>query len=104
MFFIKVTVLLGHNGAGKSTTFSVICGITAPTAGNVYIYDLDIQKERSACRKKIGLCPQGNALFNRLTVNEHLWLIHGLKGGSGSYKTEGQQLLDKLKLDEKSDE
>ncbi|KAK5983193.1 ABC transporter domain containing protein [Trichostrongylus colubriformis] len=100
----QVTVLLGHNGAGKSTAFSVICGITAPTAGNVYIYDLDIQKQRSACRKRIGLCPQGNALFDRLTVDEHLWLIHGLKGGSGFYKAEGRQLLDKLKLDEKSDE
>ncbi|VDM85708.1 unnamed protein product [Strongylus vulgaris] len=29
----QVTVLLGHNGAGKSTTFSVISGITAPTSG-----------------------------------------------------------------------
>ncbi|KAK6034384.1 ABC transporter, ATP-binding protein [Cooperia oncophora] len=100
----QVTVLLGHNGAGKSTTFSVISGITAPTAGTVCIYDLDIQKQRSACRKRIGLCPQANALFNRLTVDEHLWFIHGLKGASGSYKVEGQQLLDQLKLDEKSDE
>ncbi|KAK5983194.1 hypothetical protein GCK32_002794, partial [Trichostrongylus colubriformis] len=100
----QVTVLLGQNGAGKSTTFSVICGITAPTAGRVSIYDLDIQKQRSACRKRIGLCPQGNALFDRLTVDEHLWLIHGLKGASGSYKVEGQQLLEQLKLDEKSNE
>ncbi|KAK6009141.1 ABC transporter, ATP-binding protein, partial [Ostertagia ostertagi] len=100
----QVTVLLGHNGAGKSTTFSVISGITAPSAGTVSIYDLDIQKQRSACRKRIGLCPQANALFDRLTVDEHLWFIHGLKGASGSYKVEGQQLLDQLKLDEKSDE
>ncbi|KHJ82852.1 ABC transporter, ATP-binding protein, partial [Oesophagostomum dentatum] len=100
----QVTVLLGHNGAGKSTTFSVISGITAPTSGTVSIYDLDIRKDRSACRKRIGLCPQANALFDRLTVNEHLWFIHGLKGAKGSYKTEANQLLSQLKLDEKADD
>ncbi|VDM52462.1 unnamed protein product [Angiostrongylus costaricensis] len=101
---IKVTVLLGHNGAGKSTTFSVISGITAPTSGRVLISGLDIQKQRSLCRRFIGLCPQGNALFDRLTVDEHLWFIHGLKGAPGSYMTEAEQLLHQLKLLEKSDE
>nr|CDJ88269.1 unnamed protein product [Haemonchus contortus] len=100
----QVTVLLGQNGAGKSTTFSIICGITAPTAGNVFICGLDIQQYRSQSRKQIGLCPQANALFNKLTVDEHLWLIHGIKGASGDYKEEGQQLLDQLNLDEKSNE
>uniref|UniRef100_A0A0K0D086 ABC transporter domain-containing protein n=1 Tax=Angiostrongylus cantonensis TaxID=6313 RepID=A0A0K0D086_ANGCA len=103
-FVGQVTVLLGHNGAGKSTTFSVISGITAPTSGRVLISDLDIQKQRSLCRRYIGLCPQGNALFDRLTVDEHLWFIHGLKGAPGSYMTEGEQLLHQLKLLEKSDE
>ncbi|WKY02096.1 hypothetical protein Q1695_015815 [Nippostrongylus brasiliensis] len=100
----QVTVLLGHNGAGKSTTFSVISGITAPTAGSVSIYDMDIQKDKSLCRKRIGLCPQANALFDKLSVDEHLWFVHGLKGASGSYKAEAEQLLGQLKLDEKSDE
>ncbi|VDO32805.1 unnamed protein product [Haemonchus placei] len=100
----QVTVLLGQNGAGKSTTFSVICGITSPTAGKVFICGLDIQQYRSESRKRIGLCPQANALFNQLTVDEHLWLIHGIKGADGDYKVEGQQLLDQLNLDEKSNE
>ncbi|VDL87414.1 unnamed protein product, partial [Nippostrongylus brasiliensis] len=100
----QVTVLLGHNGAGKSTTFSVISGITAPTAGSVSIYDMDIQKDKSLCRKRIGLCPQANALFDKLSVDEHLWFVHGVKGASGSYKAEAEQLLGQLKLDEKSDE
>ncbi|KAL6725313.1 hypothetical protein Aduo_007374 [Ancylostoma duodenale] len=98
----QVTVLLGHNGAGKSTTFSVISGITTPTSGSVSIADLDIRKQKSACRKLIGLCPQENALFDRLTVEEHLWFIHGLKCGSGSYKPEAQQLLNQLKLGDKA--
>ncbi|KIH58176.1 hypothetical protein ANCDUO_11622, partial [Ancylostoma duodenale] len=100
----QVTVLLGHNGAGKSTTFSVISGITTPTSGSVSIADLDIRKQKSACRKLIGLCPQENALFDRLTVEEHLWFIHGLKCGSGSYKPEAQQLLNQLKLGDKANE
>ncbi|VDM65331.1 unnamed protein product [Strongylus vulgaris] len=43
-------------------------------------------------------------MFDRLTVDEHLWFIHGLKGANGSYKTETEQLLSQLKLDEKTDE
>lgn len=100
----QVTVLLGHNGAGKSTTFSMICGLIAPTSGSVLVRDFDIEKQRTLCRRYIGLCPQGNALFDRLTVNEHLWLIHGLKGATGSYMSEGRQLLNQLKLSDKSKE
>lgn len=47
---------------------------------------------------------KGNALFDKLTVDEHLWLIHGLKNASGNYKDEASSLLSTLELDEKKNE
>ncbi|CAI4230618.1 unnamed protein product [Auanema sp. JU1783] len=98
----QVTVLLGHNGAGKSTTFSMICGLVSPTAGSISICGANADFHTS--RRNLGLCPQGNPLFEKLTVMEHLWLIHGLKGARTDYKVESKQLLDEIKLSEKAHE
>ncbi|PAV81274.1 hypothetical protein WR25_02484 [Diploscapter pachys] len=84
----EVAVLLGHNGAGKSTTFSAISGIIAPTAGEIRICGYD-----------------HNSLYEKLTVKEHLWLVHGLKGADRSeYADEEKYLLQETNLDEKGNE
>lgn len=75
----QVTVLLGHNGAGKSTTFSVISGICSPTRGEVYICKQSISRSLSNCQQEIGFCPQYNPLFDKLTVEEHLRFYGKLK-------------------------
>ncbi|KAI6235602.1 ABC transporter ced-7 [Aphelenchoides besseyi] len=75
----QVTVLLGHNGAGKSSTFSVISGSTSITAGNVYICKEDLESSLQYCQQQIGFCPQYNPLFARLTAREHLQLYAKLK-------------------------
>ncbi|PAV59477.1 hypothetical protein WR25_15452 [Diploscapter pachys] len=101
----EVAVLLGHNGAGKSTTFSAISGIIAPTAGEIRICGYDVRTQRNEARKMIGLCPQHNSLYEKLTVKEHLWLVHGLKGADRSeYADEEKYLLQETKLDEKENE
>ncbi|PAV56861.1 hypothetical protein WR25_25876 [Diploscapter pachys] len=101
----EVTVLLGHNGAGKSTILSAISGIIAPTAGKIRICDCNVQTYRNEIRKIIGLCPQHNPLYEKLTVKEHLWLVHGLKGADRSgYAAEEKYLLEETKLDEKGNE
>ncbi|PAV88912.1 hypothetical protein WR25_02757 [Diploscapter pachys] len=101
----EVAVLLGHNGAGKSTTFSAISGIIAPTAGEIRICGYDVRTQRNEARKMIGLCPQHNPLYEKLTVKEHLWLVHGLKGAEKSgYADEEKYLLEETKLDEKRNE
>ncbi|CAJ0578674.1 unnamed protein product, partial [Mesorhabditis spiculigera] len=86
----EVTVLLGHNGAGKSTTFSVLCGITPPTSGLVKVN-----------AERVGYCPQANALFEKLTAMEHLWFFHKVKGATNDWREEGTQLLEALKMGEK---
>ena len=75
----EVTVLLGHNGAGKSTTFSVISGVCSASRGEVYICQKPISSNIEECQKQIGYCPQTNPLFAKLTVEEHLRLYGKLK-------------------------
>ncbi len=62
-----VTALLGPNGAGKSTLFRVMCGLTAPTRGTVRVLGADARSDRDV-RGRIGLAPQQDALFDRLSA------------------------------------
>lgn len=62
-----VTALLGPNGAGKSTLFRVMCGLTAPTRGTVRVLGADARADRGV-RGRIGLAPQQDALFDRLSA------------------------------------
>ncbi|VDN02264.1 unnamed protein product [Thelazia callipaeda] len=79
----EITVLLGHNGAGKSTTFSMITGIIKPTSGSIYICGNKMDSRSLVdCQQEIGFCPQYNALFSLLTVREHLEIFCKLSGNT----------------------
>lgn len=75
----QITALLGHNGAGKSTTINVLTGIYAPTTGTAMIYDKDVKYEYDQIRKFVGICPQHDILFEYMTVKEHLVFYGKLK-------------------------
>ena len=64
--------LLGSNGAGKSTTMNVICGVIKPTEGNVYIKGIDTRKDPVGAKRLIGFLPQKPPLYGDLTVEEYL--------------------------------
>lgn len=68
----EVFVLLGHNGAGKSTVISLLNGLYEPTSGTSIIYNYDLITELDEIRKIISVCPQENILYDELTVKEHL--------------------------------
>ena len=74
--------LLGVNGAGKTTTFKALTGEVVPTHGKVHIngYNVLDRIELSKARKFIGYCPQFDALFNGLSVREHLEFYSWIKG------------------------
>jgi len=63
-----VTALLGPNGAGKSTLFRIMCGLTPPSQGTVRVLGADARRDREV-RGRIGLAPQQDALFDRLTAH-----------------------------------
>ncbi|VDK81051.1 unnamed protein product [Litomosoides sigmodontis] len=94
----EITVLLGHNGAGKSTTFSLITGLISPTSGSIYICGNKMEsRSLDHCQREIGFCPQFNALFNLLTVREHLEMFRKL---SGSTVDCTMQLIADIQLDD----
>ncbi|CAD6193200.1 unnamed protein product [Caenorhabditis auriculariae] len=97
----QITVLLGHNGAGKSTTFSMLTGVGVPTSGTAYINDYDIRESLPKIRKQMGLCPQYNTLFDNLTVMEHLEFFCKLKERPYDEK-DAMDTLEKLKIEFKA--
>ncbi|XP_047388904.1 LOW QUALITY PROTEIN: phospholipid-transporting ATPase ABCA3-like [Sciurus carolinensis] len=76
----QVTILLGHNGAGKSTTLSVLTGRFPPTRGEAHVNGLDISDNMIEIRKNLGFCPQHDLLFKHLTLSEHLFFYSVIKG------------------------
>lgn len=64
--------LLGSNGAGKSTTMNIICGVLNQTRGSVYINNIDSRKNPVEAKKNIGFLPQKPPLYTDHTVDEYL--------------------------------
>lgn len=69
----KVTVLLGRNGAGKSTTFRTIMGLLPPSQGSIHFKNRPIHhlKPFEISRLGIGFVPEDRGIFNLLTVEEN---------------------------------
>ena len=64
--------LLGSNGAGKSTTMNIICGVLNQTEGEVYINGINLSENPVEAKKHIGFLPQKPPLHPDLTVEEYL--------------------------------
>lgn len=67
-----VTGLLGSNGAGKSTTMNIICGVLNQTEGDVFINGVNLRENPVEAKKNIGFLPQQPPLYTDLTVGEYL--------------------------------
>ena len=64
--------LLGSNGAGKSTTMNIICGVLNQTEGEVYINGVSLRKEPEVAKQHIGFLAQHPPLYLDLSVDEYL--------------------------------
>ncbi|KAH8174777.1 ABC transporter domain-containing protein [Sarocladium implicatum] len=89
----QVLCLLGPNGSGKTTTLDMLAGDLAPTSGAI---------QMKALPTKLGVCPQRNVLWNKLTVYEHLVIWNQLKGGNEDAASI-ERLIEKCDLKLKRD-
>ena len=102
MYEGQITALLGHNGAGKTTTMSVLTGLFPPTSGTALINGLSVTKDMDLIRHNLGICPQHNVLFDKLTVSEHLLFFAMLKGmPRHQAKKEAVEMIADLNLADK---
>jgi len=74
--------LLGVSGAGKTTTFKCLIGEERPSEGQVHVngHDVTTRAGFERARRLIGYCPQFDAIFDGLTVKEHLEFYADVKG------------------------
>ena len=73
--------LLGHNGAGKSTTLGIILGMVMPNAGDVTIGGVSVLTHRSQALRKVGAIFEAPAFYEYLSGWDNLRLLMGYSGG-----------------------
>ena len=81
MYQDQIFVLLGHNGAGKSSLIACLTGLYEPSKGTAEVFGVDMITEFDKVRQFLGICPQHDVYFDLLTPREHLDLFYDFKGG-----------------------
>src|SRR5512139_3642842 len=71
---------LGANGAGKSTTIRMLCGLLQPTSGSARVGGFDVARETNQLRQNIGYMSQRFSLYNDLTVEQNIRFFGGVYG------------------------
>ena len=101
----EILVVLGHNGAGKSTFFNILTGLLTANGGVILIDGEQMTRENlERCREKINICPQHDVVWDELTAREHMELICSIKNVSPlSANDEIEQLLTEVQLLKQAD-
>ena len=85
--------LVGPDGAGKTTTLRLLCGLMDPTEGSVIVAGHEVAKEPDAVKDQIGYMAQRFGLYGDLTVDENMAFYADLFGIVGR---ERQELTERL--------
>ncbi len=74
---------LGSNGAGKSTTIRMLCGLLRPTSGTALVAGVDVMRDPEGVKRRIGYMSQRFSLYEKLTVDENIAFFSGVYGLRG---------------------
>jgi len=98
MEYGQIFALLGHNGAGKTTSIRMMTGLENVTSGEADVAGYDVSTRTQEVRDRIGICPQHDVLWPQLTAKEHLEVYSLFKGDlDGPERI--QEILRGVKLD-----
>jgi ABC-type multidrug transport system ATPase subunit len=75
----QIFVLLGENGAGKSTILNMISGRTNVDHGSIKLNSIDIIENKQYLYSNLGLCLQEDIYFKELTVTQQIELVCNIK-------------------------
>jgi len=79
----EVFGFLGANGAGKSTTIRMLCGLLRPTSGRAAIDGIDVGRDPEGVKRRIGYMSQRFSLYELLSVDQNIRFYGGLYGLTG---------------------
>jgi ABC-2 type transport system ATP-binding protein len=68
----EIVGIIGHNGAGKSTTLKMISGLVEPTSGDIRVMGRNIRKEGVKIKQHIGFLPEESPLYEAMTAHQYL--------------------------------
>ena len=74
---------LGSNGAGKSTTIRMLCGLLRPTSGTAMVGGIDVGRDPEGVKRRIGYMSQRFSLYETLTVDQNIAFFGGVYGLDG---------------------
>lgn len=96
----EIYVLLGANGAGKTSTIMMILGFTEPTAGSVKIAGVDVQKDPLAAKKHVAYVSENVTLYGNFTARQNLDFFTRLTGRTDIKDEEYLSVLRRIGLEE----
>ena len=84
---------LGSNGAGKSTTIRMLCGLLRPSAGTAIVGGVDVNRDPEGVKRRIGYMSQKFSLYERLTVDQNITFFSGVYGLSRTRAAERRDFV-----------
>lgn len=96
-----ITGLLGHNGAGKSTSLRILYGLLKADSGSAVIDNIDVLANPQQAQRLVGVMTDAHGLYPRLTAREHIEYFARLRGmPEDLIKSRSDELIARLDMTE----